>query len=394
MDQAQNDYRTLINLNNDLHEIKDVDILLERILLEARKIVRADAGSIYVTDFSEEKSELQIKYSQNDTLQKRLPEGQKLIYSYFTVPIDQNTISGYCALKENIMNIPDVYNIPSDEPYTFSTAYDEKSGYKTVSVLAVPLKAPTGKLLGIMQLINRKDKSGNISAFSSDDEFLIGHFGGIAAEVLYRAYSARSMVLRMIKMSELRDPKETGAHVKRVSAYAGEIYEQWAIKHGTEKKERDKIKDLIKVAALLHDVGKVAISDSILKKPAKFTEEEYANMKRHTEFGADLFNDPQSPEDVMAAEISLTHHENWDGTGYPNKLVGMQIPLWGRIVALADVFDALSSKRVYKEPWTEDNVLEEIKAVSGTKFDPEVVDAFFEILPEIQNIKRRYPEHK
>ncbi|GMO50777.1 MAG: HD domain-containing protein [Termitinemataceae bacterium] len=395
MNRDEQDFRTLINLNNDLHHIKDVDLLLERILLEARKIVSADAGSIYVADLHAEQPALNIKYSQNDTLQKKLQGDQKLIYSYFAVPIDEHTVSGYCALKERIMNIQDVYDIPADAPYKFGTAYDKKSGYKTVSMLAVPLKAPNGKLLGIMQLINRKDKSGNIVPFSSsEDELLIGHFASSAAEVLYRAYSARAMIMRMIKMSELRDPKETGAHVKRVSAYAGAIYEKWAIKHNISKIELEKTKDLIKVSSLLHDVGKVAISDSILKKPAKFTDEEYANMQKHTMFGADLFDDPQSPEDVMSSEICLTHHENWDGSGYPNKLKGTQIPLWGRIVALADVFDALSSKRVYKKSWAEEEVLNEIKEVSGKKFDPEIVDIFFEILPEIKSIQKLLPEEE
>jgi response regulator RpfG family c-di-GMP phosphodiesterase len=287
-----------------------------------------------------------------------------------------------------------VYNIPKEAPYAFSDAYDKKSGYKTVSVLVVPLTAPNGKLLGVMQLINKKDEAGNIAKFLDSDVFLIEHFSATASEVLYRAYVARSMLLRMIKMSELRDPMETGAHVKRVSAYAGELYERWALKRNMQESEIAKQKDIIKVAALLHDVGKVAISDTILKKPARFTDEEYFIMQKHTLHGANLFNDPQSPEDIMAAEISLTHHENWDGTGYPNKISGENIPLGGRIVALADVLDALLSKRVYKAPWTEDDALNEIKKSSGTKFDPELVDIFFEIWPDLKNIKSMYPELK
>ncbi|GMO52835.1 MAG: HD domain-containing protein [Termitinemataceae bacterium] len=386
------DYKSVINLGAELKQINDVDLLLERILFEARKIVGADAGSIYVTAFTEDNATLHIKYSQNDTLQKVLKPGEKLIYSVFAIDVNEKSISGYCALKGKILNIPDVYNIPRDAPYTFSNSFDEKSGYKTVSVLVVPLTAPNGKLLGVMQLINSRDDAGTIVPFSDDDEFLIEHFSTSAAEVLYRAYAARSMVLRMIKMSELRDPKETGAHVKRVSAYAGELYERWAQKRNVPEREISKQKDLIKVASLLHDVGKVAIADSILKKPSKFTDEEYAIMQQHTVSGSDLFEDPQSPEDIMAAEISLCHHENWDGTGYPNKIAGEKIPLAGCIVAIADVFDALSSKRVYKDPWTEDDVLAEIKKSSGTKFDPELVDIFFEVWPEIRRIKSRYPE--
>ncbi|GMO24328.1 MAG: HD domain-containing protein [Termitinemataceae bacterium] len=392
MKMGSKDYRALINLSNELRQIKDIDLLLERILFEARKIVGADAGSIYVTTTEAGKEKLLIKYSQNDTLQKNLKAGEKLIYSIFTIDVSDQTISGHCALQKKIINIPHVYNISADAPFSFNTMYDTKSGYKTGSVLAVPLKAPNDKLLGVMQLINCKNKDGSIVPFSGDAEFLIEHFASSASEALYRAYATRSTVLRMIKMSELRDPKETGAHVKRVSAYSGVLYEKWAEKRKIPIQEIAKQKDIIKVAALLHDVGKVAISDVILKKPAKFTDEEYAIMQKHTNYGADLFDDPQSPEDIMAAEIALTHHENWDGSGYPSKISGENIPLAGRIVAVADVFDALSSRRVYKEPWTEDNVLHEMRASSATKFDPELVDIFFEVLSDIRQIKSLYPE--
>ena len=162
---------------------------------------------------------------------------------------------------------------------------------------------------------------------------------------------------------------------------------------------------------MLHDAGKVAISDTILKKPAKFTPEEYQVMQNHTVHGAALFDDPQSPLDNLSREIAFCHHENWDGTGYPGwvdpltgcslktgddgKPIGKkgdEIPLPGRIVSIADVFDALCSKRVYKEPWTEDDVLKEMKNLSGTKFEPELVDIFFEVLPGIKQIQKLYPE--
>ena len=162
---------------------------------------------------------------------------------------------------------------------------------------------------------------------------------------------------------------------------------------------------------MLHDVGKVAISDLILKKPARFTPEEFHIMQHHTLYGASLFDDVYSPVDKLAREIALTHHENWDGTGYPGWVdpvsavplktdaegkplgkKGEEIPFAGRIVAIADVFDALCSKRVYKEPWTEDQVLEEMRKLSGTKFDPDLVDVFFSILPNIRQTQSLYPE--
>jgi HD-GYP domain-containing protein (c-di-GMP phosphodiesterase class II) len=411
------DLRSILSIDSELSQIQDVDLLLERILLEARKVVHADAGSIYVKDRVKEKNaeveKLVIKYAQNDTTQKSLPPGRKMIYSVFPVPIDGKSVSGYSALTRKLVNVPDMYNIPEDAPYSFNPSYDRISGYKTISTLTIPLAAADGRLLGVIQVINSKNKDEEVVPFSKDDEFLITHFAANATTVLQRAYATRAMILRMIKMSELRDPKETGTHVNRVAGYAVEIYERWAFHHGVSDREREKFRDTLRVAAMLHDVGKVAISDIILKKPARFTPEEYQVMQHHTIYGARLFDDPQSELDNIARDIALTHHENWDGTGYPGWVdpvterpiqadaqgkplgrVKEEIPRAGRIVAIADVFDALCSKRVYKEPWTEEDVLSEIRKLSGTKFDPELVDIFFEILPNIKQIQALYPEQE
>lgn len=401
------DLQSIIKIDSELNQIQDLDLLLERILLEARRVVHADAGSIYV----KETDRLVIKYAQNDTKQKELPPGQKLIYSVFSVPINEKTISGYAALTGHIVNVPDVYQIPTDAPYSYNTTFDRISSYKTTSNLAVPLKTADKRLLGVIQVINSRDSTGTSVPFGKEDELLISHFAANATVALQRAYMTRAMILRMIKMSELRDPKETGAHVNRVAGYAVEIYDRWAYRHGVSDAERDKTRDILKIAAMLHDVGKVAISDLILKKPAKFTPEEYEIMKAHTFFGARLFDDPQSPLDSVSADVALTHHENWDGTGYPGWInpmtgeavkknddgkalgrKGEEIPLGGRIVAIADVFDALSCRRVYKKAWAEQDVYDEIRSLSGIKFDPELVDIFFEILPSIKQIRELYPE--
>ncbi|MDR2136066.1 MAG: HD domain-containing protein [Treponema sp.] len=412
---TRTDFRSILSLDSELNQIQDVDLLLERILLEARKVVRADAGSIYVIDRGRDspggEKKLVIKYAQNDTSQKSLPAGRKMIYSVFSVPVNEKSISGYCALTRKIINVPDMYEIPQTAPYSFNSSYDQISGYKTISTLTTPLVTADSRLLGVIQVINSKDDNGDVIPFSQEDEFLITHFASNATTVLQRAYATRAMILRMIKMSELRDPKETGTHVNRVAGYAVEIYERWAYHHGVSDVEREKFRDTLRVAAMLHDVGKVAISDLIRKKPGRFTPEEYLIMQHHTLSGAGLFDDPQSEMDTICREIALTHHENWDGSGYPGWVdsqtekplktdaqgrtlgrVGEEIPLTGRIVALADVYDALCSKRVYKDPWPEDSVLKEIRALSGAKFDPELVDIFFEILPNIKQIQAMYPE--
>jgi HD-GYP domain-containing protein (c-di-GMP phosphodiesterase class II) len=415
MSGNERDLKSILRFDSELNQIQDLDLLLERILSGARKVVRADAGSIYIREVGLENNEtvekLVIKYSQNETKQKSLPPGHKLIYSVFSVPINTKTISGYCAATKKIVNVPDVYNLPGGTPYSFSTAYDKISGYKTTSTLTIPLVTAENRLLGVIQMINATDVNGDVVPFSKDDEFLISHFAANATVALQRAHVMRAMILRMIKMSELRDPKETGTHVNRVAGYAVEIYDGWARRHETPDKEHEKFRDTLKIAAMLHDVGKVAISDVILKKPDRFNTEERAIMELHTLYGAALFDDLQSSLDSIARDIALTHHENWDGTGYPGWIdpitkkvikadkegnargrIGEEIPLPGRIVALADVYDALCSRRAYKDPWTEEQVLDEIRKCNGTKFDPELVDVFFEIFSNIKQIQNLYPE--
>lgn len=400
--------KEILRLGSELNTIQDVDILLEKILFEARKFLDADAGTIYVR----EDDELVFSHAQNDTQQSKLPEGKKLIYSTFKLPINEKSIAGYVAATGEALNIPDVYDIGDDTPYHFDPAYDKKAKYTTRSMLTVPLKNLTGDIHGVIQIINSLDSVGNITLFTDEDELYASHFSSSASMVLQRAQMTRALVLRMIQMAELRDPKETGPHVNRVASYAVELYEKWAYNRGISNEEIQKNRDVLRMAAMLHDVGKVAISDTILKKPARFTEEEFEIMKGHTFLGARLFSNKQSRFDEISALVAMEHHENWDGTGYPGVidpdngevlekdsngnpavLKGEQISIFGRIVALADVFDALSSRRVYKEAWNEKDVFEEIKKLKGTKFDPELVDIFFDILDVLQSIQARYPDN-
>lgn len=312
--------KSMIEIDSDINKIQDLDILLERILFEARRIVHADAGSIYLCRTVEENGEkagqLNIRYSQNETLQRALPAGQKLIYSVFSVAINDKTISGYCAMTGKIVNVPDAYNLPPGVPYSFGKSYDNISGYKTTSILTVPLSAE-GRLLGVIQIINSLDKNGDVRPFSAKNELHITHFAATASMALHKAQIMRTMILRLIKMAELRDPKETGSHVNRVAGYSVEIYERWASRNGVPSEEKIKFKDSMKIASMLHDAGKVAISDAILKKPTRFTSEEFEIMQKHTIYGYTLFDSSQSHLDTLSRDIAFTHHENWDGTGYP-----------------------------------------------------------------------------
>ncbi|WP_460051781.1 GAF and HD-GYP domain-containing protein [Spirochaeta dissipatitropha] len=399
--------RSVITLDSELNKIQDIDVLLENILTEARKVMNADAGSIYIR----QGNELAVSYAQNDTLTSKLPSGEKLIYKIFRIPIDTKTISGYAAYSSEALNIPDVYKIPENAPYSYDSYYDKTSGYRTQSMLALPLKTNMGDILGVLQIINALDSDGNVRPFDSDDELVVTHFASNATVTLQRAQMTRAILLRMTKMAELRDPKETGPHVNRVAGYAVEIYDRWARKSGLPERQISRQRDNLRMAAMLHDVGKVAISDSILKKPGRFTPEERLIMEQHTLFGAQLFLDKQSEFDETAQIVALNHHENWDGSGYPGHIdlttgaalktgpdgrplgkKGEEIPLFGRIVAIADVYDALRSQRVYKEAWSEEDTLEEVKKLSGSKFDPQLVKCFFDALPSIHTVSRKYEE--
>ena len=380
--------RRLFEIDADLNRIQDLDFLLEEVLRGARLTVQADAGSIYLV----EGDLLHFRYSQNDSLRRQLAPGQPLVYNIFAMAIDNRSVAGYCALKGELVNIPDAYQMPRRLPYRFNDQYDRLSRYESHSMLALPLKTNTGAVLGVIQLINALDGDGQIRAFTPDDEQLVSHFASSATLALQRAQLTRTMILRMIRMAELRDPKETGPHVNRVAGYASELYRHWATRRNLPGAEIDRTADAFRMAAMLHDVGKVGIHDAILKKPGKLDPDEYEIMKTHTQIGASLFQDPQSEFDALAAEVSATHHERWDGTGYPRGLAGTEISLWGRITAVADVYDALSSRRVYKEPWDEERVLGEIRAQSGRHFDPEIVEIFLEILPILKQISDRYPD--
>jgi HD-GYP domain-containing protein (c-di-GMP phosphodiesterase class II) len=400
----------IVAIEKQLRNIQDFDVLLERVLLESRKLVNADAGSIYIP----EGALLRIKYAQNDTQQAKLQPGEKLPFVAFTFPIDDHSIAGYAAHSNKLINIADVYHIDGPYPFSFNEQSDELTGYRTQSMLTIPLAATTGKIYGVLQLINARDTAGNVIPFDDNCELYINHFGSVALSALERAYLTHLMIMRIIEMARFRDPKETGSHVNRVSNYAIEIYDRWAFNHRTPAAESERFRDTLKIAATLHDVGKVGIPDHILKKPGKFTDEEYAVVKSHTCIGAHLFSELANDIDAMSRDVILRHHERWDGKGYPGNididaamyigdsidahimmgpgLKNEEIPLSARIVSVADVFDALCSRRVYKAAWTIEDSIAEIQSQRGQQFDPAVVDSFMEILPRIIEIHAAWPD--
>ena len=202
--------------------------------------------------------------------------------------------------------------------------------------------------------------------------------------VLELKYSYQETIFLLSKAAEYRDD-DTGSHLLKVSSYCRTIARAMGF-------DENKIENLY-YAALLHDIGKIGIPDSILLKKGAYEEGEWEIMKKHTIIGSLILSSSNVEVIKMGELIALTHHEKWDGSGYPKGLKGEEIPVISRIVSVADVFDALVSKRVYKEEFTIEDALFEIKKSSGRHFDPEVVDVFMSAIDEIIEIMNKYKEN-
>lgn len=193
----------------------------------------------------------------------------------------------------------------------------------------------------------------------------------------------RETVLRLSKAAEYRDP-ETGAHIVRMANYSMLIARELGLPEDDQQ--------LLLEAAPMHDIGKVGIADSILLKPGRLTPEEFEVMKQHAMFGYELLSGSSSRLLQAGAEIARGHHEKFDGSGYPYGLKGEDIPVFSRIVAVADVFDALTSARPYKEAWNIEDAVDFLKNGTGTHFDPACVNAFLKAWTDVERVRVEYPE--
>jgi len=195
----------------------------------------------------------------------------------------------------------------------------------------------------------------------------------------------KETLLRLAKAGEYRD-EETGCHVVRMAKYSRQIAEAL----GLSEMECDEIE----YAAPMHDIGKIGIHDDVLLKPGKFEPQEWLTMQQHTTIGHAILSNSQSRYIQTGSIIALSHHEKFDGTGYPHGIVGIDIPLVARIVAVADVYDALVSNRPYKDPWPETDAQDYLEKHSGTQFDPICVEAFFERIDTIKSIHANFSDNK
>ncbi len=209
--------------------------------------------------------------------------------------------------------------------------------------------------------------------------------------------------LRMIQLARESDPDEDSTHADRVGVISELLYRGWATQNPDSKNHDSTTADVLRVSAMLHDVGKQFVPTEILRKAESLTEDEFAQIRVHTVAGSDMFASPTTAVESMAAIICLRHHERWDGGGYPGSdwllkdgrltvssgLKGEDIPLVARVVAIADVYDALCSERVYKPAWLEADVLAYLRQGAGTHFDPVLVAVFFDIYSEIRAARLR-----
>lgn len=194
----------------------------------------------------------------------------------------------------------------------------------------------------------------------------------------------KEVVFTMGAIGESRS-KETGNHVKRVAEYSKIL----ALYCGMDEKEAE----MLKQASPMHDIGKVAIPDSVLNKPGKFNENERKIMDTHAQLGYDMLKMSDRPLLKMAATVAYQHHERWDGTGYPNKIKGEDIHIYGRITALADIFDALGSDRCYKKAWDDERIFNLLKEERGKQFDPKLIDIFFDNLEEFLEVRAKLKDN-
>lgn len=275
--------------------------------------------------------------------------------------------------------IEDAYNDPRH-----NAENDQKTGYHTKSIITVPFRNNDGEIIGAYQAVNKLTE---IDYFTGRDLELLSLAASYAGKSLESVMlhqeiidTQREIISTMGEVGEIRS-KETGNHVRRVAEYSYVL----ALGLGLSLDEAE----LLRTASPMHDIGKVAIPDAVLNKPGKLTEEEYDTIKSHTKIGYHLLRGSKRELLRTAAIVAEQHHEKWDGSGYPAGRKGEDIHIFGRITAVADVFDALSAERVYKAAWPIEKIESLFREERGRHFDPAIVDVFFEKLPKLLDIRAR-----
>lgn len=339
---------SLIDISNRLVRETDLDALLDLILLETTRLMGADRSSLFLVDH--EQMEIWSKIAQG-TQEIRLPLGKG--------------IAGFVAQTGEVINMSDAY---SDNRFDQST--DQRTGYRTRSVLCVPMVNLEGTIIGVVQVLNKRE-----GVFVDADIKLLQALAAQAAVAIENARMHKDLDLLLMStlkaLSKAIDARDhyTQGHSYRVSIYAVAIGQQMGLGKQDLK--------VLEMAAAMHDVGKIGIRDNVLCKPGLLTPEEYAMIRKHVEFTHDILSEIYFPRHLRhIAEIAASHHEKLDGTGYYRGLKGDEVPLPARILAVADVYDAITSDRPYRSPMPDEEAFMTLRAGIGHHFDGGAVEAF------------------
>ena len=349
----------------EVSSLRHHDDILDVLADMGRALTSSDRCTVWVV--SEDKQKIWTKVAQ----------GMDLI----ELPMGSGIVGSAISSQEKII-IEDVY-----QDNRFNADIDKQTGYVTKSMMVIPMFDNNDEIIGAFQVINHKGEKGTFDKRDMERLMLASTY---AAETLVSVRltqeiedTQREVVFTMGAVGESRS-KETGNHVKRVAEYSKIL----ALEYGLPEEEAE----LLKQASPMHDIGKIAIPDAVLNKPGRFNTKERKIMDGHAALGHDMIKDSTRPLLKAAAIVSYEHHEKWDGTGYPNKLSGEDIHIYGRITALADVFDALGSDRVYKRAWSDEKILKLFKEERGKHFDPQLVDIFFEKLDKFYEIREAFKD--
>ena len=349
----------------EVSSLRDYDSVIEVLANMGRALTSADRCTVWIV--SDDKK----------TIWTKVAHGIEPI----EIPIDSGVV-GYSITHGEKIIIDDAY-----KDSRFNPNVDKETGYKTKSIMVIPMFDNDNNIIGAFQVINHLGEKGTFDKRDMQRLMLASTY---AAETLNAAKltqeikdTQKEVIFTMGAIGESRS-KETGNHVKRVAEYSKIL----ALGLGMNEEEAE----LLKQASPMHDIGKVAIPDEVLKKPARFTKAERKIMETHAKLGYDMLKNSSRELLKTAAIVAYEHHEKWDGSGYPQGLKGEEIHIYGRITALADVFDALGSDRVYKKAWPTEKILKLIKEEKGKHFDPKLVDVFFEKLDTILHVRDKFKD--
>lgn len=379
--------KLLVDASLALSEVRDLELLLELIAKTGVEMAHCEGCSIYGV----EGENLRFLASANAVLDKRAGKRRRMVEALrdFLVPLNNHSIAGFVAKSGAALNLADVYALDPSLPFHFNPDFDQRNDYHTQSLLTLPMCDSRGWVLGVMQFVNHHNRqSARIESFPDADLIYLRALANQVGVLLRNARindqlreSRVEAVKKFVIASEFTD-KDTGSHIERMGRYSALFCELMGL--GAAYAED------VRLAAMLHDVGKITTPDAILKKPGPLNEAEWVIMHQHASNGYDILRDAQSPLLQLGATVAQSHHEKWDGSGYPHSLAGDAIPLIGRVVALADVFDALSSRRCYKDPWPMEAVVPFLARLGGSHFDPQLVKLFMSNVDRFVEIREGF----